>query len=59
MGFFLKYTIDSKRWTCIQILKYVTKVDSNLGGFHSHRGTPIAAWFMMEKSHLEMDDDWG
>ena len=28
------------------------------GGFHSHGGTPIAGWFIVENK-IRMDDDWG
>ena len=38
----------------------LTDTMDGYGGFHSHGGTPIAAWFIAWNiPSFEMDDDWG
>ena len=32
--------------------------DGQYVGFHSHGGTPIAGWFIVENP-IKRDDDWG
>ena len=40
-------------------IHHVVMVSTKHGGFHSHGGTPIAGWFIVEKKGLEIDDNLG